>query len=127
MNNLEKISKGLIENPIFRNEFFSNLHLKGGGNGLQLIDIHASHNPSKKYDAVFKENGRTKTVSFGANSYSDFTKHHDTNRKQRYLARHEARENWNDPTTPGSLSRYILWNKPTIRESIQEYKKKFHL
>lgn len=27
----------------------------------------------------------------------------------------------------GSLSRYILWGEPTLRESIRVYKKKFNL
>ena len=33
-----------------------------------------SHNPKKKYDAII--NG-TKTVSFGAAGYEDYTTHHD--------------------------------------------------
>ena len=124
---LQFISNNLNENQQFRNEIFSNLCLQGGRNGLQLKSIRKSHNPAKKYDAVFEENGRTKTVSFGANSYSDYTKHHDTQRKDRYLARHHSRDNWNNPTSPGSLSRYILWNKPSMKESVKDFKKKFHL
>jgi len=58
---------------------------------------------------------------------SDFTKHKDTKRKKRYLSRHKKRENWNNYMTAGSLSRWILWNKPTLRESIEDYKKKFKL
>ena len=26
--------------------------------------------------------------------------------------------NWNNPKSAGYLSRYILWNKPTLRESM---------
>jgi hypothetical protein len=58
---------------------------------------------------------------------SDFTKHKDEERKQRYLDRHKANENWNKPDTAGALSRWILWNKPTLRESIQDYKERFGL
>ena len=58
---------------------------------------------------------------------SDFTKHRDEKRKQRYLDRHKARENWDDPKTVGALARWILWNKPTIKESIKDYKKRFNL
>jgi hypothetical protein len=28
--------------------------------------------------------------------------------------------------TAGTLALYILWNKPTIKESIKDYKKKFN-
>ena len=36
-------------------------------------------------------------------------------------------ENWNDYQSAGALSRYILWSKPTLKESIADYKKKFNL
>jgi hypothetical protein len=73
------------------------------------------------------KDGKLKTVSFGAKGYSDFTKHGDEARRKRYDDRHKGRENWNDPTTPGSLAKYILWNKPTIKESVFHFKKRFKL
>ena len=88
------------------------------------IIISKSKNINKKYDA--RIDGK-KTVSFGAAGMSDFTKHKDPERKQRYLNRHKKNENWNDPTTAGYLSRWILWNKPTRSASIKDYKKKFRL
>jgi hypothetical protein len=36
-------------------------------------------------------------------------------------------ENWRDPTTPGALSRWVLWNKPSLKGSIADFKKRFHL
>ena len=57
-------------------------------------------------------------MSFGAAGYSDFTIHKDPERKNRYIERHEKRENWNNPETAGYLSLFILWNKPTIKQSI---------
>ena len=58
---------------------------------------------------------------------SDFTRHKDSARKQRYIARHSRRENWRDPTSAGALSRWVLWNKPSLRESISDYKRRFKL
>ena len=77
--------------------------------------------------AVFINNrtGRTKTTHFGAANYSDYTIHKDSERKKRYLKRHRYNENWNDPTTAGYLSRWILWNKPTITESIKDTNNRF--
>ena len=66
------------------------------------IIITPSKKSDKKFDALI--DGK-KTVSFGAKGYSDFTQHKDPARKQRYLNRHKARENWADPTTAGSLSK----------------------
>ena len=85
------------------------------------IIICKSKNPDKKYDA--RIDGK-KTVSFGSAQHSDFTKHKDPERKQRYIDRHKKNENWSDPTTAGYLSRWILWAKPTIEESIKDLNKR---
>ena len=82
----------------------------------------------KKFKAVFKtKEGKTKTLHFGAKGMSDFTKHKDPERKERYLKRHKPRENWTKPDTSGSLSRWILWNKPTFEASLADYKRRFKL
>jgi len=81
----------------------------------------------KKLQAQFFDNGKkVKTTAFGAEGMSDFTKHKDEARRQRYLQRH-SKESWSDPKTAGTLARYILWNKPTLRGSIADYKKRFNL
>ena len=93
---------------------------------MRFLRIKQSSKPDKKLDAEFETDaGRKKTVSFGAAGMSDFTKHRDEERKRRYLDRHRARENWNDPDSPGALSRWVLWNKPTLQDSIKDYKQRF--
>jgi len=95
---------------------------------MKLLSIKPSPKPDKKYVAVFETNsGTTKTTHFGAKGMSDFTKNHDVERKERYLARHKKNEHWSDPTSAGSLSKNILWNKPTLKESIADFKKHFNL
>jgi hypothetical protein len=95
---------------------------------MKLVRLVPSRNPEKKYDAVIEqENGREKTVSFGAAGMSDYTQHRDEERKRRYIARHAARENFNDPTTSGFWAKNTLWNKPTIAESLRTTKARFHL
>ena len=93
------------------------------------IRIDESTNPEKKLMAVFtKPNGRTKTVHFGARGMSDYTQHKDKDRMKNYLARHGGMgEDWNDPMTAGALSRWILWGKPSLRESFNDFKKRFNL
>ena len=92
------------------------------------VVIKKSSNPKKKYTAIFYDGEKKKkTVHFGASGYSDFLKHRDEERKKRYIDRHKTRENWSDPMTAGALSRFILWNKPTLRASIADYKKRFNL
>ena len=72
-----------------------------------------------------KKTGRTKQTRFGQQGYEDFTVHKDKSRKQSYINRHKKNENWNDPTKPGTLAKYLLWNKETLTASIQDYKNKF--
>ena len=94
---------------------------------LKLISITPSNRPEKKYMAVFEDNGRRKTTHFGATGYTDFIKSGDVERKARYIARHQNKENWSDPTSAGALSRFVLWNKRTLSASIADYKNRFSL
>ena len=94
----------------------------------KLVSVEPSPSATKKLVATFRlNNGKTRKVQFGAKGYSDFTLHGDKTRRQRYIDRHEARENFNDPMTPGALSRWILWNKPTIAGSVRDFKKRYGL
>jgi hypothetical protein len=95
---------------------------------LQLKTIKRSHRPEKKFDAVFLRDGREKTISFGAAGMSDFTKHKNVTRRARYLKRHTGKgEKWSQPDTAGALSRWILWNKPTFKASVADFKRRFRV
>lgn len=84
--------------------------------------LSPSNDKKYKYTMTFMNNdGQTKKVSFGAKGYSDYTIHKNPERKERYLKRHFKNENWNNPFSRGSLSAFILWNKPTIKESFDFY------
>jgi 2,3-bisphosphoglycerate-independent phosphoglycerate mutase len=90
------------------------------------VIIKKSTKPTKKLMAIFIDNYQNeKIVHFGSKGMSDFTIHKDPDRKKRYLQRHKTNENWNKPKTAGALSRWILWNKTSLRDSINHYKKKF--
>lgn len=99
---------------------------------MKLISIKASTNSDKKLMATFEVNGRQKTTHFGARGLLDFTKYSKGDKqvakqkKDAYIARHKVNENWNDPTSAGSLAKHILWNLPTIEASIADYKKRFN-
>tara|TARA_R110001632_G_scaffold54545_2_gene133678 strand:- start:4455 stop:4745 length:291 start_codon:yes stop_codon:yes gene_type:complete len=93
------------------------------------VEIKKATQKGKKLKAIFydDEGKKLKTVAFGKLGASDFTKNKDEERKKRYDARHEPRENWNDPMTAGALAKYILWNLPTLKASIADFKKRFDL
>ena len=92
------------------------------------VRIDQSTRTGKKLMAVFNlENGRTRTVHFGSAGSGDYTRHRDLVRKRMYLARHAPREDWTSPMTAGALSRWILWNKETLRDSILDYTQRFDI
>jgi hypothetical protein len=85
---------------------------------------YKSDKPDKKYYIITNSD---KKVYFGAAGMSDFTKHKDEARKQRYIDRHKKNESWTNKDTAGFWSRWLLWNKPTIKASYEDIKKRFKI
>ena len=67
-----------------------------------------------------------KKVHFGDTRYSNYTKHKDKKRKENYIARHSKLKNWNKKNTAAYFSRYILWNRRTIRASVKDLENKLN-
>ena len=96
--------------------------LENNNNNTKII-LKKSARPDKKFTAVV---GGTQ-VHFGAVGYSDYTKHKDDERKERYIKRHNARENWTKSgvKSAGFWSRWVLWNKPNLEQSIKDTENRF--
>ena len=95
------------------------------------VEIKSSPMKDKRLVAIFFDdnNKKIKTTHFGLKNpkIGAFPDHNNEKLKTNYLKRHKPRENWNDYMTAGSLSRWILWNKKTIKESIEDFKRRFKL
>ena len=103
---------------------------------MWLLSVKPSTKQDKKYTATFckceKKNACKGTnhilVDFGQKGGSTYIDHKDQKKKDAYLARHKANENWNDPTTAGSLAKNLLWGATTsLKKNIELFKKKFRL
>lgn len=96
---------------------------------FKIIDFKKADDKIHKYIVILKnlDTNRTKTIKFGAYGMSDYTQHKDNKRKDRYIERHKKKEDWQDPTTKGFWSRWLLWNLPTIKESYNDIIKRFNL
>jgi hypothetical protein len=95
---------------------------------VKLISIKESDKPDKKLMATFQmSEGRTKTTHFGSKGMDDYTITKDKEQRDRYRQRHKKDLDTKDPTRAGYLAWFVLWNKPTIKESIADYKKRFNL
>ena len=96
--------------------------------------ISRSARRDKKLKAVFFHGDKKlKTVHFGGSGCKDFIKYSVIDpalakrKRAAYIKRHRARENWRDPMRPGTLSRYILWEKPTLERAIKKFAVLFDL
>jgi hypothetical protein len=95
----------------------------------KFITLKEANDGKHKYIVTLlnKETGRQNNIKFGAYGMSDYTQHKDIKRKTLYETRHIVRENWNDPSTAGFWSKWILWNKPSVSESLKYTLKQFNL
>ncbi len=103
---------------------------------MKVLRLEKSTNEDKKYDVYLRDSqGRDHKISFGATGYNDYTRYFKRSRvladlhKEAYLKRHKPTEDWtlSGILTPGFWSRWILWNQPTVRSSLENVKGRFHL
>lgn len=97
--------------------------------------LYKATDMKKKFFVEFENpnTGRSKKIYFGAikpdgTPYSDFTVHKDLDRRNRYIQRHKANEDWSSPYAgAGVWSRYLLWGEPTLKQSIKAMERKFKI
>ena len=94
---------------------------------IKLVSIKRSTKSGKKLMATFSTNGRKKVVHFGASGMSDYTKHKDRVRRNKYIFRHNKDLGTGDPTRAGFLSMFVLWNKPSLQASISDYRRRLNV
>ena len=84
-------------------------------------------NDGKHKYYIITNSGRK--IYFGAAGMSDFTHHKNETRKNLYINRHKKNKNWGKSgiDTAGFWSRWLLWNKPTIKESYNDIKNRFNI
>ena len=96
---------------------------------MKIFKLYKSSKQDKKYMIVTE----TKKIHFGANGYNDYIIYNKINKntayqkKRNYIKRHNINENWTDYNTSGFWSRWLLWNKPTLHDSITSTEKRFNI
>lgn len=91
------------------------------------VEIKKSTNPKKKYTAIIKSSDRKKTIHFGAANMSDYTIHHDKERRNRYRLRHQH-DNIDDIYYSGFWSWHLLWgNSINIKKCARDIEKKYNV
>jgi len=95
---------------------------------VKLLSVSPSSDREKKLDVKLEtDSGREKILRVGARGMDDFTKTRDEDQKARYIRRHQAREDWklSGILSSGFWAKHLLWNKPSLRESILDVKSRF--
>ena len=95
-----------------------------------IAKVQRSSRPEKKFMVeIVSSYGHSRVVHFGAKGMSDYTLHKDKTRRANYVARHSKREDWASTGifTPGFWSRWLLWNKPTLRASKNDISRHFNI
>ena len=91
---------------------------------LKLLEVVPSTRKGKKWKAVFREGDKQKDVHFGAAGMEDYTIHGDEKRKEAYISR-TRNQDFSRADSPASLSRYLLWNKKSLSESLRDFRKRY--
>lgn len=96
---------------------------------IKYIQLLKSKKEDKRFEAKFFDinKKKLKSINFGLKNGSTFIDHKDTKIKDAWIARHQVRGTFNNPITPSSLAYHLLWNKPTLSASYDDYLKKFSL
>lgn len=99
---------------------------------MVYVQFSKSNVKNKRFKAVFYDDDkiRFKTVHFGLypfKKYGAYIDHKDEELKKNYIKRHRVNEDWNDEFKAGTLSKFILWNKKSLNQSINDYVKHFKL
>ena len=90
---------------------------------MKLLSVKKSTRKDKKLMAEFDTG---KIIHFGARGMDDYTLTKDKDQRERYRSRHASGKTAK-PDTADALAYYLLWNKPTLQESIKQYKKKYNV
>lgn len=103
---------------------------------MKLLSIVKSDLKDKKWKAVFDNNGRKKTIHFGATGYDDYTISTDDMKSRQFMREKYRRRHAKDLMTEagktgvsaGALSYWVLWGDSTsMDKNILEYKKRYNL
>ena len=78
---------------------------------------------NKRFKATFT-NGTTTKFGQSNPKQGTFIDHKDMTLRKNYIKRHLRDLDTNDFTRAGFLSLFLLWDKPTLKESITSYNKR---
>ena len=95
----------------------------------RVFILQPSTREDKKWMINEPSNDNFNTLHFGSAYHQSYPDHKNPIRKKLYIQRHKVRENWNKSgiNTSGFWARWLLWNLPTIEDSIKDIEKRYDI
>ena len=82
---------------------------------------------SKRKGKRFEINMGDHSHHFGSDVGKTFIDGRTEKEKEAWIARHKNDKNWDNKHSGIYHSRFLLWHKPTLKESIKDYEKKHNV
>jgi tRNA U34 2-thiouridine synthase MnmA/TrmU len=81
--------------------------------------LYPSNISGKRYTIYVPKGNRLIKIDFGSSEHENYTIHKDPERKRLYRIRHKN-DHINDPYSAGFWAYHVLWNKPSLQESMKD-------
>ena len=91
-----------------------------------LIHVEEINDRDKRFLAIFS-NGKMTKFGLAFPQIGTFIDHKNNTLKRNYIKRHARDLRTNDYKKAGYLSMFLLWNKPTLEESIKDFNQRIHV
>jgi hypothetical protein len=90
---------------------------------MKIARLSKSNRKGKRFTVIYDG----KTIHFGSDVGKTFIDHGDALVKENWIKRHKKAngDKFNDFTTAMAWSNWLLWNKPTLKQSIKDIADRF--
>ena len=86
--------------------------------------LETSKRKGKRYSITTPQGTQ---IHFGSDIGKTFIDHGDETVKKNWIARHKTNKNFNNMSSGIFWSNNLLWNKPSLVESIKDVEKRFNI
>lgn len=86
---------------------------------MNPFTLYPSNIKGKRYTVYVPKGNRLMKIDFGSSEHENYTIHKDKERRRLYRIRHH-KDHLDSPYHAGFWAYYVLWNKPSIQESMRE-------
>lgn len=87
---------------------------------MKTYVLRKSNKKGKRFEIIMGDHSH----HFGSDVGKTFIDGRSQKEKEAWIARHKNDKNWDNKHSGIFFSRFLLWNKPSLKEAIKDYEKK---